>query len=140
MQTADLLAQCEAEGVALSPNGEQLRAELTAGEISTELQNQLKNKKTEILNVFHHDEQATAAGFLIGVSGELYLRTVNRSSTAYIERIGNVWRAWRETYQKGQSQAINTKAISESAKFNVVLTKAKHYFDFIERKRGEKDG
>lgn len=30
MQTADLLAQCGAEGVALLPNGDQLRAELTA--------------------------------------------------------------------------------------------------------------
>jgi hypothetical protein len=126
--------------VALSPNGEQLRAELTAGEISTELQNQLKNKKAEILNALHRDKQSTVAGFLIGVPGELYFRTVSRYSTAYIERNGDVWQAWREMYQKGQTQAINTKAISESTKFNVVLTKAKHYFDFIERKRSEKHG
>jgi hypothetical protein len=88
----------------------------------------------------HIDNQAKAAGFMIGLPGELYTLSLSRSSAVYIEQIEDEWQAWRETYQKGRKRAINEKTIATGTTFDYVLMKAKGYFDYIERKRGERNG
>lgn len=65
----------------------------------------MKHKKADIINTLYRDKQATAAGFLIAVSGELY-RTVSCSSIVYIEYVGDIWQVWRETYKKDSPKPL----------------------------------
>lgn len=81
------------------------------------------------------DKQAKAAGFMIGVPGQLYTLSLSKISAVYIEQIGGGWQAWRETYQKGQEQAMSTKTIAKANTLDYVLMKAKGYFEYISRNR-----
>lgn len=82
-----------------------------------------------------HDKKAKESGFAIGVSGELYTLSVSNRSSVYIEKIGDEWEAWRETYQTGRQKAISTKTIAKGRTLDYVLMKAKGYLKFLESKR-----
>ncbi|AQU80972.1 hypothetical protein AJGP001_02905 [Planococcus faecalis] len=85
-----------------------------------------------------HDEQARAAGLLIGIPGTLYLWSVSYSSTAYMEKVGGVWTAYRESYIPNKSTANSFKVISEGNTFEYVFSQYKKYIDYVNEKRGEK--
>jgi hypothetical protein len=80
---------------------------------------------------------ARAAGFLVGISGELYFATLLERSeiTAmiFIEHSRHQWMAWRETFKKGQRHAIGIRNIASGKDFDYVLKQAKTY---AERFRG----
>jgi hypothetical protein len=39
------------------------------------------------------DDKAKKAGFIIAITGELYIRTLRRNTTLYIEKINGQWQA-----------------------------------------------
>lgn len=90
-----------------------------------------KSKNLEFLN---RDTQAKQVGFMIGISGEVYTRSLSKNSIVYIEQIESNWEAWRETYQKNNQKAISVKVICNAVTFEYVLLKINSYFDYIERK------
>lgn len=85
-----------------------------------------------------NDEKARQAGFMIGLSGELYTKSLWKNSAVYIEKVNNQWEAWRETYIQGKSTPISYRVIASFKEFEYVLLKAKRYFDYIQRKRDGK--
>lgn len=92
----------------------------------------------EIAEMEIKDEKAKQAGFMIGLSGELYTKSLGKNSAVYIENTNNQWEAWRETYIQGKSIPISYKVIASFKEFEYVLLKAKRYFDYIQRKRDGK--
>lgn len=89
----------------------------------------------EIAEVEIKDEKAKRAGFMIGLSGEIYTKSLGKTSAVFIEKIGNQWEAWRETFVPGRRLSINYKVIARSKEFDFVLQKAKRYFNYIQKKR-----
>lgn len=89
----------------------------------------------EIAEMEIKDEKAKQAGFLVGLSGELYTKSLGKNSAVYIEEINNQWEAWRETYIQGKSTPISYRVIASFKEFDYVLLKAKRYFDYIQRRR-----
>ncbi|MEH7549385.1 MULTISPECIES: hypothetical protein [Bacillaceae] len=53
------------------------------------------------------DKKAKKAGFIIALSGELYIQSVGINSAVYIERIGGGW----ESGEKHSCRARNNKLI-----------------------------
>ncbi len=99
------------------------------------LLSKIKEHKVKILDALNQDKQARSAGFMIGLTGKVYTKTVNKQSSVYIEQINEKWEAWRETYKTNSEQAINTKIIASGNTFNYVLMEAKKYFNYLERRK-----
>lgn len=81
------------------------------------------------------DQKAKKAGFIVALSGEVYIQTLGKNSVVYIERIGSQWEAWRETRLLGKKEPVHYKMIAAAEGFEYILLKAKNYFGYIERKR-----
>lgn len=58
---------------------------------------------------YNLDEQAEQIGLIVGVSNEIYFRSISHVSDIYIEHIKGQWVAWRESYipKKTIDQVIN---------------------------------
>jgi hypothetical protein len=93
--------------------------------------------KDLVLEIVERDRKAKQAGFVIGISGELYTLTLNRKSTIYMEKIENKWQAWRETYQKNRVKAVSYKIISTSESFELVVLKAKSFLNYLGKIQGQ---
>ncbi len=139
MEVLNMIEQAEHAGCELVAEGEHIRIK-KGKRLSASLKAEIREHKADILAVLTNDSKAKAAGFMIGVPGELYTLSLSKSSAVYIEQIGGGWQAWRETYQKGREQAVSTKTIVKASTLDYVLMKVKGYFAYIERKRGAKHG
>lgn len=78
-----------------------------------------------------YDDKARTAGFLIGMSGELYFATLYEragfTAMLFIERSDDDWMAWRETFKAGERHAISIRKIAAGNYFDSVLKQAKKY-------------
>lgn len=83
------------------------------------------------------DDRARNIGLIVGIPYELYMWTVSRYSTLYMEYINNKWIVWRETYDSNKPNCISYKNIACSNDFNKVLTSAKKYMSYVKSKRSE---
>jgi hypothetical protein len=99
------------------------------------LKEQILHHKTGILEILENDIAAKGIGLLVGIPGTLYMWTISRFSTAYMELYNNEWIAWRETYQVGGRKAISYKIIAQGNKFDYVLMQFKKYIDYIKKRR-----
>lgn len=133
----DLISKCESMGNTLSKVGGSIHIE-NAAHLPGDVKAALIEQKAEILAALDYDEQARAAGVLIGIPGTLYLWPVSRSSTAYMEKAGGVWTAYRESYIPGKTTANSIKIISEGNTFEYIFSQYTKYIDYVNKKRGEK--
>lgn len=83
------------------------------------------------------DDRAKDIGLMIGIPNELYMWTVSRQSTLYMECINELWYVWRETYDKNKSACTSYKNIAQGDDFSIVLTGAKKYINYVKQLRGE---
>lgn len=120
-------------GCDLFAEGEHIRI-TNSRYLPASIKEKIKENKPLFLEFLNRDTQAKQVGFMIGISGEVYTRSLSKNSIVYIERIGNNWEVWKETYQKNNPRAISVNVICNAATFEYVLLKAKSYFDYIERK------
>lgn len=81
------------------------------------------------------DTSAKEIGVMVGIPGTIYLWTVSRFSTAYMEYYDGQWFAWRESYVTGRQKARNYKIIASGNTFGYVLQESKEYIDYISRER-----
>lgn len=95
---------------------------------------QLIVNKHMFIEAFRNDDLARNSGFIVGLSGLLYEYSLNRYTSIYLEHLNKKWFAWRETHQKGNSKAMNVKAIEIGNEFEYVLLKAKKYINFVQNK------
>ena len=109
--------------------------ELKSDQPQVNVKRPLSVKSREHSSNDRRDKKAKASGFMIGIPGEVYMLSVSKTNTVYIEKIGEQWQAWRETYPGGRQQTVNEKTIAKGRMFEYVLLKARGYFDYIESKR-----
>lgn len=88
----------------------------------------------ELAEIEIKDDKAKQAGFMVGLSGEIYTKSLWRNSAVYIEKVNDQWEAWRETYIQGKTTPVSYKVIARFKEFDFVLLKAKRYFDYIQKK------
>lgn len=79
------------------------------------------------------DILAKSKGFLALVSGEAYERQYTEGSHVFVMLEFGRWSAWRETWRAGQAKSISSKAIVEKVPFEVALTSASRYVEYVSR-------
>lgn len=80
------------------------------------------------------DEQAERIGLIIGVSNEIYFRSISRVSDVYVEFVKGQWVAWRERYVPNTNKLTSYKLIAQGD-FELVLARVKKYLKFISKGR-----
>ncbi|MEB6231190.1 pathogenicity island protein [Mammaliicoccus sciuri] len=83
---------------------------------------------------FDYDKQARKIGLIVGISEEIYFCTLSRVSTVYVEKIGDHWLAWRETYVLNSKRISNYKILAQGS-FELVMARTNNYIQFIKKKR-----
>lgn len=136
MDAMQIIQSVEKFGCHLQAKGENVLI-LNSNRLPDPLKEEIRTNKAVVLKILERDYRAKNVGFIIGLPGELYTRTLSKQSCIYIEQIGSEWQAWRETYQSKKEKAVSYKFIFASETFELVVLKAKSYFDYIERKRSE---
>ncbi|MCJ0910342.1 pathogenicity island protein, partial [Mammaliicoccus sciuri] len=63
----------------------------------------------------NYDTQARKIGLIVGISEEIYFCTLSRVSTVYVEKIGDHWLAWRETYILNSKRISNYKILAQGS-------------------------
>lgn len=120
-------------GCDLLAEGEHIRI-TNSTHLPASIKDKIKENKPLFLEILNRDTQAKQAGFMIGISGEMYTRSLSKSSMVYIEQIGSNWEAWRETYRKNIPKAISVKSICKAATFEYVLLMVERYFNILSGK------
>lgn len=82
----------------------------------------------------NYDTQARKIGLIVGISEEIYFCTLSRVSTIYVEKIGDHWLAWRETYILNSKRISNYKILAQGS-FELVMARTNNYIQFIKKKR-----
>jgi hypothetical protein len=139
----ELVNQLEAVGIGFILRNDQVKVTLPEGledDMLLKLK-QLKGRKSELMTYLEskeNDDLAKRSGFIVGISGELYTLTCfenskGLSSMAFIERIGDHWQAWRETFKKGECRALWVKSISHAHNFTTALKRATRELAYFKR-------
>lgn len=82
----------------------------------------------------NYDTQARKIGLIVGISEEIYFCSLSRVSTIYVEKIGDHWLAWRETYILNSKRISNYKILAQGS-FELVMARTNNYIQFIKKKR-----
>lgn len=135
MNADEIIRSAEKEGCALSVENGYLKG---SKQIPSRLMESLKANKQSIIEYLSRDSKARAAGFMVGVPGELYTLSVSRRADIFIEQINGVWTAYRSTYVSGKAKPIYSKTIATGETMDYVLMKAKGYTQYIDRFRQRK--
>jgi hypothetical protein len=134
VEAVQLIQSIEQVGCFLQAEGENVLI-FNSNRLSFFLKDQLKNNKSDVIELLTFDKKAKEAGFIVGLPGELYTQSINSSSAVYIERIESEWQIWQETYQDHR-KSVWYKVISKSEDFHDVLASAVRYLDYLRKKGG----
>lgn len=107
MEFEKIMNAASLAGCDLLAEGEHIRI-TNSKYLPASIKEKIKENKPLFLEFLNRDTQAKQVGFMIGISGEVYARSLSKSRIVYIERIG--------------------------ATFEYFLLKVKSYFDYFERK------
>lgn len=129
-----LMKHLESIGHGLMMEGESLRI-VRGKNLPPSLLDEISTHKKQILSIFRQDAEAKATHFIIGISGTLYMRTLNRFSTVYLECENDKWSAWRETYKPGHPSSSSSKTIVLPSSFGAAIEEVEKYFQYIEHQR-----
>ncbi|MEX3426106.1 pathogenicity island protein [Staphylococcus hominis] len=81
---------------------------------------------------YNLDEQAKRIGLIVGVSNEIYFRSISHVSDVYIEFIKGQWVAWRESFIPNTNHRTSYKLIAQGS-FELVIARTKNYLNFIKK-------
>lgn len=130
MEVLELVEHLESIGYLMVMEGDQLRIK-RGKHLPPHLKEKIRQNKFLIIDMLERDEAARKSGFLTGIRGRLYFRSISKQRTVYIERIDDMWEAWRETYQLGRKEAVSLKIICKDESFYYVLQKVNDYIKYI---------
>lgn len=82
---------------------------------------------------YNLDEQAKKIGLIVGVSNEIYFRSISHVSDVYVEFIKGQWVAWRESFIPNTNHRTSYKLIAQGS-FELVIARTKNYLNFIKKK------
>ncbi|MTD31840.1 hypothetical protein [Planomicrobium sp. YIM 101495] len=133
-EAVKMIEHLESIGHGLILEGDSLRI-LRGQTLPHSFKSELVKQKHNIMDALRQDEQIKEIGGMVGITGTLYLWSVSRFSTAYMEMMGGGWIAYRESYVPGKSTASSYKLISEGNTFDYVFSKYKSYIEYTTEKR-----
>ncbi|MEX3423434.1 pathogenicity island protein [Staphylococcus hominis] len=81
---------------------------------------------------YNLDEQAKRIGLIVGVSNEIYFRSISHISDVYVEFIKGQWVAWRESFIPNTNHRTSYKLIAQGS-FELVIARTKNYLNFIKK-------
>ena len=81
---------------------------------------------------YNLDEQAKRIGLIVGVSNEIYFRSISHVSDVYVEFIKGQWVAWRESFIPNTNHRTSYKLIVQGS-FELVIARIKNYLNFIKK-------
>lgn len=81
---------------------------------------------------YNLDEQAKRIGLIVGVSNEIYFRSISHISDVYVEFIKGQWVAWRESFIPYTNHRTSYKLIAQGS-FELVIARTKNYLNFIKK-------
>ncbi|WP_145437008.1 pathogenicity island protein [Staphylococcus hominis] len=81
---------------------------------------------------YNLDEQAKRIGLIVGVSNEIYFRSISHVSDVYVEFIKGQWVAWRESFIPNTNHRTSYKLIAQGS-FELVIARTKNYLNFIKK-------
>lgn len=81
---------------------------------------------------YNLDEQAKRIGLIVGVSNEIYFRSISHISDVYVEFIKGQWVAWRESFIPNTNNRTSYKLIAQGS-FELVIARTKNYLNFIKK-------
>lgn len=83
---------------------------------------------------YNLDEQAKRIGLIVGVSNEIYFRSISHISDVYVEFIKGQWVAWRESFIPNTNHRTSYKLIAQGD-FELVIARVKNYLNYISKRR-----
>lgn len=131
----DLMDLIEDAGAFIELEGENIRIVNGKG-LSKSLIEQMREYKQAMFRWLTNDAMAREGGFLILLSGEAYEAQFSQTSSIFVQKVGDKWNAWRDTWQKGRSKSISHSTIIEQVSFDYALFKAKDRLDYVSQRRG----
>lgn len=81
---------------------------------------------------YNLDEQAKRIGLIVGVSNEIYFRSISHISDVYVEFIKGQWVAWRESFIPNTNHRTSYKLIAQGS-FELVIARTKNYLNYIKK-------
>lgn len=85
---------------------------------------------------YNLDEQAKRIGLIVGVSNEIYFRSISHISDVYVEFIKGQWVAWRESFIPNTNHRTSYKLIAQGS-FELVIARTKNYLNYIKKNKKE---
>lgn len=136
-EAVKLIEHLESIGHGLILEGDNLRI-LRGQHLPPSFKKQLVKDKHNIMDALRQDKQIKEIGGMIAIPGTLYLWSVSRFSTAYMEMVGGGWVAYRESHTANQRADSSYKVIGEGNNFESVFNQFKSYTTYISEKRKER--
>lgn len=94
-----------------------------------------RQSEVQVVNEdYNLDEQAERIGLIVGVSNEIYFRSISRASDVYMEFIKDQWVAWRESFTPNTNHRVSYKLIAHGD-FELVIARVKNYLNYISKRR-----
>lgn len=81
---------------------------------------------------YNLDEQAKRIGLIVGISNEIYFRSLSHISDVYVEFIKGQWVAWRESFIPNTNHRTSYKLIAQGS-FELVIARTKNYLNYIKK-------
>ncbi|PTK30285.1 pathogenicity island protein [Staphylococcus hominis] len=81
---------------------------------------------------YNLDEQAKRIDLIVGVSNEIYFRSISHISDVYVEFIKGQWVAWRESFIPNTNHRTSYKLIAQGS-FELVIARVKNYLKYIRK-------
>ncbi|WP_342042836.1 hypothetical protein [Bacillus sp. OTU2372] len=132
-----LIQLAEQIGCEMIPEGENIRV-MNIDSLPSLLKVKIIEHKTQILKILKRDNQVKKMGFIIGLPGQIYFRSINKKIILYMEGYNGIWELWTETLHANRKQATSTKVIYRSPEFEKVIIKAKKFCDFVQQKQNSR--
>lgn len=132
MRAYKFIQAAECAGCIMEAEGEDIRV-MNIDSLPIPLREKIKDNKRIILDALIRDNQARGIGFMIGVPGDVYFCSLNRTGVVYIEKIGDSWEAYSQTHLYTRYGSVNIKLLYVDSSFEHVLLKAKGYLVYGQR-------
>ncbi|EMI11237.1 hypothetical protein [Anoxybacillus gonensis] len=128
-----LLKEVEGIGCAVEVEGDKLKL-LDPRPLTTDMKNQLREHKTEILELFKREELAKKRGWIAFPYGGGYEKQISRNTSVFIflEDDGT-YTVWRATWFEGAAPAKES-TIVERVDFETAFERANNYVQWFQKK------
>lgn len=130
----ELIDHVERLGVVIQLEGEDIRV-VNGISLSNQLLDRMKEHKQGIVSLLTRDKIARENGFLILLSGKAYEAQFSKTSSIFIQKIGDSWNAWRETWTGERPRSGSYSVIIEQVGFDYAMFKAKDRLSFVSQQR-----